>query len=184
MSSYCLTLMAIAYLQIRDHLPNLQAGINVPCPSYPTDKEDPDLVWVGWGKPQGTHAHVAFSRTPPKGWEPRDPALTAETALRGFFAYFGSRPLKRYAVKDTEDEDEDERFDREKLIVSILNGGTLRRAETMDSPNLLSKEEKMKKEPFMGKGDLGIQPSQWKEKLLVVQDPFIWQKVRPDPCFR
>lgn len=177
MSSYCLTLMAIAYLQIRDHLPNLQAGINVPCPSYPTDRDDPDLVWVGWGKSQAQHAHIAFSRSPPKGWEPKDPDLTAETALRGFFAYFGSRSIEQHAaVQDPENEDN--RFDRENMILSILNGGTLRRAEKCDIMPARDKEERLKKEPFMGTGDRGIQPGQWRERALVVQDPFIWQKVR------
>lgn len=179
MSSYCLTLMAIAYLQVRGHLPNLQADINVPSPSYPTDRNDPDLIWVGWGKSQGVHAHVAYSRTPSKEWRSTDPDLTAGQALRGFFAYFGSRgevigngPMMRGGRSQIV-----RQYDRTTQVVSILNGGVTERAESLDDPTLLSKEQRLEQEVFMGKGDRGIQPANWRDKNLVVQDPFIWQKV-------
>lgn len=61
MSSYCLTLMAIAYLQHIGHLPNLQADINVPEVCRPEDTSEHDVVWVSWGKEQGVKAHVGFS---------------------------------------------------------------------------------------------------------------------------
>jgi hypothetical protein len=165
MSSYCLTLLAIGYLQQRGHLPNLQSNINIPIPSYPTDTEDPDLIWVAWGKSQGIPTHVAFSKTPPKDWVPKDKDLTASEAIRGFFSYFSSTPGPG------------PRFDREGTIVSVPNGGVIPRAEGYMSPLMGTKESRMEKEPFMGTGMEGIQPSNWRERLLIVQDPFIWQKV-------
>jgi len=165
MSSYCLTLLAIGYLQQRGHLPNLQSKINVPIPSHSADTEDPDLIWVAWGKSQGIPAHVAFSKTPPKDWVQTDKDLTASEAIRGFFSYFSSTPGPG------------PRFDRENTIISVPNGGVVPRAEGYMSPLMGTKESRMEREPFMGTGMEGIQPSNWRERLLIVQDPFIWQKV-------
>jgi hypothetical protein len=163
MSSYCLTLLAIGYLQQRGHLPNLQARINVPIPSYPTDVDDPDLIWVSWGKSQGLAAHIAFSKSPPDGWVQKDKDWTAAGAIRGFFKFFSSSS--------------DSGFDREESIISVLNGGVVPRSERYLSPLQGTKESRMEKEPYMGTGVNGIQPSNWRERLLIVQDPFIWQKV-------
>jgi len=163
MSSYCLTLLAIGYLQQRGHLPNLQAKINVPIPSHSTDTDDPDLIWVSWGKQQGLAAHIAFSKTPPKDWAQKDKDLTAAGAIRGFFKYFSSTS--------------ESRFDREGSIISVLNGGVVPRSEKYLSPLMGTKESRMEREPYMGTGVNGIQPSNWRERLLIVQDPFIWQKV-------
>ena len=165
MSSYCLTLLAIGYLQQRGHLPNLQSKINVPIPSHSADTEDADLIWVAWGKSQGIPAHVAFSKTPPKDWVQTDKDLTASEAIRGFFSYFSSTPGPG------------PRFDRENTIISVPNGGVIPRAEGYMSPLTGTKESRMEREPYMGMGLEGIQPSNWRERLLIVQDPFIWQKV-------
>lgn len=165
MSSYCLTLLAIGYLQQLGHLPNLQSNINVPVPSYPSDTEDPDLIWVGWGKGQGLPAHIAFSKSPPRGWVQKNTDLTASEAIRGFFSYFSSTSGPG------------PRFDREGSIISVPNGGVVPRAEGYMSPLMGTKESRMEREPFMGTGMEGIQPSNWRERLLIVQDPFIWQKV-------
>lgn len=167
MSSYCLTLLAIGYLQQRGHLPNLQAGINVPIPSYPTDRDDPDLIWVSWGKSQGLHAHVAFNRKPPADWVQKDKDLTAAEAVKGFFAFFSSTPAT---------ESSGPRYDRENTIISVLNGGVVPRSDKYNAPLFSTKEERMEREPFMGTGMEGIQPSNWRERSLIVQDPFIWQK--------
>lgn len=184
MSSYCLTLMAIAYLQQGENLPNLQADINVPIPSYATDRDDPDAVWVNWGKSQGQHAHVAYQRKAPSDWKPRNPELTAAEALKGFFTFYAS---KAKVVGTGPRQSDGQRsyltkpwFRREHEIVSILNGGIIPRADTYDEegrPAFVTKEEKIEKEPFMGKGNIGIQPANWRERKIVVQDPFIWNKV-------
>lgn len=171
MSSYCLVLMAIAYLQIRGQLPNLQADINVPIPSYPSDVDDPDLVWVCWGKQQGTPCHVAFATHPPEGWKPANPDFTVADALRGFFSYFDIAPPESASTP---------KFDRQNGMISILNGGLLKRVHPLGQYVPGSKEERMAREPFMGTGSMGIQPMNWKERRLVVQDPFIWQKVSLD----
>jgi hypothetical protein len=173
MSSYCLVLLAIAYLQIRGQLPNLQADINVPIPSYPADVEDPDLIWVGWGKQQGTPCHVAFAEKPPAGWRPADPNFTVADALRGFFEYFDNDNSTMGMTMNPGVA----KFDRQNEIISILNGGILKRAHPIGSYVSGTKAERIAAEPFMGKGDQGIQPINWKERKLVVHDPFIWQKV-------
>ncbi|OXB37463.1 hypothetical protein J007_02836 [Cryptococcus neoformans] len=191
MSSYCLTLMAIAYLQHIGHLPNLQANINVPEVCRPEDTSEHDVVWVSWGKEQGVKAHVGFSLSPPDDWKPLNPNLTAADAIRGFFEFFslnGSAPLRG------------ERFDRVTQIVSILQGGIVPRAkeygqevresqqrrdtlfnlgislERIRQSEDMIRHERFKEEERMGKGDRGIQPRNWGEKKLVVQDPFLWFK--------
>ena len=164
MSSYCLTLLAIGYLQQRGHLPNLQSGINIPIPSHAADTNDPDLIWVAWGKSQGIPAHVAFSKTPPKDWVQQEKDLTASEAIKGFFAFFSSTAGPG------------PRFNREETIISVPNGGVIPRSEAYMSPLTGTKESRMEKEPFMGTGTGGIQPSNWRERLLIVQDPFVWQK--------
>ncbi|KAL7423097.1 hypothetical protein Q5752_002396 [Cryptotrichosporon argae] len=185
MSSYCLTLMAIVYLQHVGALPNLQADVTAVVPSY-AHTDEPDVVWVGWGKPQATKARVGFNRRPPAGWTPRDPDLTVADALRGFFAFFA--PGGRGA------------FDYDNDAVSVLHGGVLKRASAKHDETKTEHEkrermkaeghttdaiaremgrlllERRKQEVYMGKGDLGIQPKNWAEKRLIVQDPFLWEK--------
>lgn len=190
MSSYCLTLMIVTYLQIRGCLPNLQTNVDVPIPDYPDTLDQPDTVWVGWGKNQGIKAHIGFDKQPPLDWRSREPALTTADALRGFFAYFSKTPGA-------------DRFDYDTSILSVLNGGVMPRSielgaevreETRRRNELVAqgvemrvieatlkelKDTRMAEEAFMGRGDLGIQPRNWGERRLVVQDPFLWQKV----CF-
>ncbi|ORY28462.1 hypothetical protein BCR39DRAFT_202078 [Naematelia encephala] len=185
MSSYCLALMAIAYLQHCGVLPNLQQDVRVPIPHVAKDTKDPDAVWVGWGKDQGIKALVGFERNPPYGWTPRN--LTAADALRGFFEYFSTKSGSP-------------RFDYQSQVVSILNGciisraepqGAATRAESDRRKELLGKgvSEKAitsilsearanaaRRELSMGKGNIGIQPLKWGESKLVVQDPFLWSK--------
>ncbi|OCF43574.1 hypothetical protein I317_02592 [Kwoniella heveanensis CBS 569] len=193
MSSYCLTLMAIAYLQHRGCLPNLQAEINVPPISRPAD-EDPDVVWVSWSKDQGVPAHVAFARSPPVGWKSAEPDLTVADALRGFFAFFSTTPA------GSAQGGEKKRFNHRTEIISIIQGGIAKRvravgAEKVEEDQLRAqmqrdgfkldeiqavmthlREKRIEEEERMGKGDRGIQPRNWSERRLVVQDPFLWAK--------
>lgn len=188
MSSYCLTLMAIAHLQHRGVLPNLQANVQAIIPDDPA-REEPDVVWVGFGKEQGIKAHVGFDRSPPKGWKSREPHLTAAEALRGFFSFFNGK--KGGINYDTQ-------------AISILQGGIISRANEkghcnrveakirsdvleqgglQDDVNKAIREHRIEvegNERNIGKADQGIQPKAWEERLIVVQDPFLWQKV----CFR
>ncbi|WVW84643.1 hypothetical protein I302_106677 [Kwoniella bestiolae CBS 10118] len=195
MSSYCLTLMIIAYLQARGCLPNLQRDINVPPISLASDPSDPDVIWVSWSKQQGVPAHVAFSLSPPGDWKSSEPDLTVSDAVRGFFAFFShTSPLFSASQQ------EKARFDHTKQIISILQGGLASRVTSVgggriedqqqrnqlqqqgfslsqiDSVMEMMRETRIKKEEKMGKGDRGIQPRNWSERRLVVQDPFLWQK--------
>ncbi|ORX40051.1 hypothetical protein BD324DRAFT_679114 [Kockovaella imperatae] len=190
MSSYCLTLMAIAYLQHLGTLPNLQASVVAPVPEDSATLDE-DIVWVGWGKDQGIKAHVGFEPTPPKDWTSATPNLTAAQAIRGFFSFFSQ------GVKPS---DPGGKMNYQEKIISILQGGIAKRAATFGSmPSLreakiqamkgdgwsmdeihkvlqAEKVEMQDSERFMGKGDLGIQPIKWIESPIVVQDPFLWQK--------
>ncbi|KAK8858589.1 hypothetical protein IAR55_002818 [Kwoniella newhampshirensis] len=191
MSSYCITLMAIAYLQHRGCLPNLQANVEVPIPCRPADTSDLDSIWVSWSKDQGIRAHVAFDRSPPPGWTSREPNLVAADAVRGFFAFFSqAEPYSPHA----------DRFDYDKQIISILQGGVAARARVQGADKAEDdrqrqqmirsgysmqmiqqvmgdqKKRRLMDEENMGKGDRGIQPKNWSERQLVVQDPFLWQK--------
>ncbi|KAK4687028.1 hypothetical protein P7C73_g3092, partial [Tremellales sp. Uapishka_1] len=184
MSSYCLTLMAIAYLQHRGCLPNLQ--VNVPANASITD---PNIIWVGWTKDQGVAINVGFMKSPPEGWTSRDPDLTAAAALRGFFDYF-SVPFTTAA----------RRFDYNAQIVSVLQGGVQKRAwgymeetkreemvkaqmrkDGYDNQTFIhavreSTQKRREVEKDMGKGDGEIQPRNWGQHKIVVQDPFLWEK--------
>lgn len=182
MSSYCLTLMAIGYLQFRGVLPNLQADVEAPVPERPEDVRS-DVIWAGWGRGHGTKIHVAFSPTPPPGWTASNTTLTAADAVRGFFEFFAiydskpsSSPSFNYATE----------------IVSIANGGIIPRAKSLGAEQRevearrarglppLTRDEVVELESRMGKGGIGIQPRNWADRRLIVQDPFIWQKVSLD----
>lgn len=177
MSSYCLTLMAIGFLQHCQVLPNLQEDVEVSIPDTP-EKEGSDVIWAGWGRKTGTKINVGFHKTAPPGWTPA--VVTVSQAIRGFFAFFA-----RHGTS------EGFRYDAE--IVSILNGGVIERSkpqgqETQEAQQRklaglppLSKDDLLAKENMMGKGNIGIQPRNWGERRLVVQDPFIWQKVGAPP---
>jgi len=190
MSSYCLTLMAIAYLQVRGVLPNLQSSVRAKVPND-NITEEADTVWIGWGKDQGTKAHVGFDRSPPAGWKSAEPGLTAAQALRDFFSFFNKQSNPKSP----------DAFQYDSQIVSIVQGGVAARAKDQGESNReeaklreqlveqeadpeyiksilqQKREEHEKKENEIGKGDNGIQPRQWEDKVLVVQDPFLWNKV-------
>ncbi|OCF54937.1 hypothetical protein L486_07593 [Kwoniella mangroviensis CBS 10435] len=184
MSSYCLTLMIIGYLQNRGCLPNLQRDINVPPVTSASDTSDPDVIWVSWSKQQGVPAHKSA-----------EPDLTVSDAVKGFFTFFShTSPLFSADAQDKA------RFDHTKEIISILQGGVASRVTSVgggrvedqlqrnqlaqqgftpgqiDSVMEMMRESRIKGEEKMGKGDRGIQPRNWSERRLVVQDPFLWQK--------
>ncbi|GMK53949.1 hypothetical protein CspeluHIS016_0105350 [Cutaneotrichosporon spelunceum] len=142
MSSYCLTLMAIAYLQHLAVLPNLQSGVQGPASADPSYRGLKNTVWVSWGKEKGDAAHIWFERRPPAGWASAQPRLTAAEAVRGFFKFFSKA---RWGS-----------FDPNTQFISVLNGG------------------------FPGNDRVGkcdrFQPTEWDDQLLIVQDPFLWQK--------
>jgi hypothetical protein len=191
LSSYCYTLLAIAYLQHLGVLPNLQANVTASIPADPARENDPDTVWVSWGREQGVKAHVGFGKRPPVGWVSSVPDLTAAEAVVGFFDFY-SRSTRNKAVG---------RMDWDNQIVSILNGGIISRSKPLNEENhaevarrqeylaqgmenssitaLFAQERArgIEQERFMGKGDIGIQPRNWGERRMVVQDPFLWQKV-------
>lgn len=205
MSSYCLTLMAIAYLQSRRVLPNLQANVRARVPNDNVT-EEPDTVWIGWGKDQGTKAHVGFDRSPPAGWTCGEPNLTAAQALRDFFSFF-NKSQSASADKSNIFAGEPDflpgvgKFEYDSEILSVVQGGVAPRARVQgisnrEDANLRQrlidegmdleqvkvvmqkrKEEAERKEAEIGKGDKGIQPRLWEDKVLVVQDPFLWSKV-------
>jgi len=183
--------MVIAYLQHRGLLPNLQAEVSVPS-SDNIDCEEEDAVWTAWGKPRGVKARIAFHKKPQKGWKSAKPDMTAAEALRGFIDFYDPAPPTN---------NDSDRFDYDKQLVSILNGGVLERAlahsasvederaareglrdEGMPNEEIqahLREREKHlgENENHMGKGDKGIQPRAWGGQGLIIQDPFVWNRV-------
>ena len=187
MSSYCLVLMAIGYLQYLGLLPNLQSGVPF---AIPDDSSKPtgETTWVSWNREQGIKAKVGFSRLPPNTWTPKSLDLSLSQVIRGFFEHFSRAGDFRHKER----------------LVSILNGGILERSEPQgkdaDDVRLLRSSladqgfslpemaqvlktraaDKLENERYMGKGNKGTQPRFWSERTLVVQDPFLWQKVGPE----
>lgn len=172
--------MAIAYLQAVGHLPNLQQGVKVPPNLDPSNVTLPNTVWVNWGRQKGAAAHIWFRQKPLPSWVQEDIALG--DALVGFFAFLKTS------------------FDASAQILSVLNGGVIKRASekgTADERRRLVAKEVAKLSPEnanvrlgefedmertnwhegMGTGKAGVQPLAWTRDVLVVQDPFIWEKV-------
>ncbi|BEI90831.1 uncharacterized protein CcaverHIS019_0309010 [Cutaneotrichosporon cavernicola] len=163
MSSYCITLMAIAYLQHIAVLPNLQSAVEVPASADPGNTGLENTVWVSWGKRQGDIAHIWFERHPPAGWVSAKPRVTASEAVRGFFQFF-SRSAS-------------ESFDPNTQLISLLNGGIISRRY----PQAPGREHWVKLgRRFPGNDHVGkcdsYQCTDWDDQLLIVQDPFLWQK--------
>lgn len=172
--------MAIAYLQEVGHLPNLQEGVELPTRLDPSNVDLPDTVWVNWGRPQGAAAHVWFREEPAPGWVQEEMKLG--DALLGFFAFLKNA------------------FDAGTMALSVLNGGVIKRSDAKGSVEerrrQLSKEvahmsyetakvhllrfdalERTSWHEGMGTGRSGVQPLLWTRDALIVQDPFIWEKV-------
>ncbi|TXT15852.1 hypothetical protein VHUM_00355 [Vanrija humicola] len=188
MSSYCLTLMAIAYLQKIGALPNLQQGVEVPVVCEPSNPRQKDAIWISWGREQGQLAHIWFRQDPPAGWKTKHPHLTAAQAVFGFFRYYSG-------IRGETDV-----FDPQKQMVSIVNGGIIPRPRPQNTLQRERQDFRKRMHPdtpreeilrlmaefdydidsqerYMGTGAKGIVPRKWDEKRLIVQDPFIWEKV-------
>lgn len=181
-SSYCLTLMVIAYLQAVGHLPSLQQGVEVPPSLNPANVDMPETIWVNWGRPQGAAAHVWFRELPPDGWVPSKVSLGE--AVEGFFDFLLNG------------------FDPSTEVLSVLNGGVIPRCkpkgaadekrrlfiQKLKENNLSPEAATIRLQEYdraencnwhdgMGTGVSGVQPLAWTKEALVVQDPFIWEKV-------
>lgn len=172
--------MAIAYLQAVGHLPNLQEGVEVPPTLDPSEVNMPDTVWVNWGRRQGAAAHIWFRHKPRQGWVQED--ITLGEALVGFFAFLRTS------------------FKAPTQVLSVLNGGVIERASAKgtaekrrghlskqvqqlspeDATACLLRLDAMERTNWhkgMGTGTEGVQPLAWTRDALIVQDPFIWEKV-------
>ncbi|GHJ88447.1 hypothetical protein NliqN6_4849 [Naganishia liquefaciens] len=130
LSSYCWTLMSIAYMQIIGKLPNLQDAVSVRA----AGRED-CVIWVSWGKPQGQAANIGFA-------EPCEDGLAAAAAreddvgsiVKGFFAFYhtmfrddrepADKPLAIYdgRVPSTRHH-----------VISVWKGGLTNRSTSIDA---------------------------------------------------
>lgn len=130
LSSYCWTLMCIAYMQIIGKLPNLQDADSVRAAG-----RDDCVIWVSWGKPQGQAAIIGFA-------EPSDDDFAAAAAreedvgsiVKGFFAFYYNM-----FRKDRENDGEpsatyDGRVpDTRHHVISVWKGGLTNRSIPVDS---------------------------------------------------
>ncbi|WWC85710.1 uncharacterized protein L201_000576 [Kwoniella dendrophila CBS 6074] len=141
LSSYCLSLICISYLQHIGHLPNLQKNINVK--EYSTEEDwlnDDELVWSEWGKLQGTSSHTFFTKSVPHDWKASDPTLTVDQAVRGFFRFFSQNPPQTYFSSIDPSENVDQ-FVPLYQIISPLDGGITSRSAPYKSPTLVKMNE-------------------------------------------
>ncbi|OCF59763.1 hypothetical protein L486_02436 [Kwoniella mangroviensis CBS 10435] len=202
LSSYCLSLICIGYLQHIGQLPNLQE--DVIARRYDTIEEmmkDDELIWGEWGRTQGRAFHTSFSNKPKESWKVRDTKMVVAEVIRGFFQYFAQDTI------DTKSEstyaESSDHFNPITHIISPLNGGIIPRTLIYNDKiyanlekdqmtylkgkgydpfqiSLIMQHYRMAKslqmEMRMGKGDGGIQSYEWCERKLVVQDPFRWMK--------
>jgi hypothetical protein len=84
LSSYCWTLMCIAYLQSIGKLPNLQDSDRVK-----NCGRENCVIWVSWGKPQGQAASVGFAEPlVDDDAAPQAPKDDIGDIVKGFFMFY------------------------------------------------------------------------------------------------
>lgn len=181
--------MVISFLQIIGHLPNLQdpdqiraAGLSEqrlwvrPPTKRPRDirrerssKSESDPQTPASPPPPTTNVRVSFDTTfvekPLRNFIPSH--LSLSTALAGFFYYYST--ISNAA--DNEYWSISAPFDYETSIISIKHGGHIARDDLFVDPYTRDEGEN-----WNGNANANInasQPLQWREQLLITQDPFI-----------
>lgn len=155
LSSYCWTLMCIAYMQSIGKLPNLQDADRVRA----AGRQD-CVIWVSWGKPQGQAAIIGFA-------EPSDDDIAAAAAreedigsmVKGFFAFYHNM-----FRKDRENDDEPSALykgrvpDTRHHVISVWKGGLTNRSVPVDSQGdskrRLDKQKEEARTRMLGDGAL------------------------------
>ena len=196
LSSYCWALMAIAYMQIKHGLPNLQDEQLV----RQAGRQDVD-IWVGWGRSKGIPARVPFSDRltaedisrldlPTKRWSGVQIIHTDETIgniVKGFFDF--------YAGLVQEPQGGLSAASYISHTITVWKGGIMKRGLPWDL-RYDSRLEEFKREkklpaaaqqtevsaqpvvkPRSGLIEGFAQPQEWAGADLVVQDPFLHDKV-------
>ncbi|KAJ9106245.1 hypothetical protein QFC21_001390 [Naganishia friedmannii] len=83
LSSYCWTLMCIAYLQFKRLVPNLQDEASVK--HFGREK---CVIWVSWGRPQGQAANIGFADYVPGEAAAVPHPEKIDEIVKGFFAFY------------------------------------------------------------------------------------------------
>ena len=203
LSSYCWALMAIGYMQIEHGLPNLQDDRFI----RREQRQDID-VWVGWGRAKGIPAHVSFadslapedcsssSKMAAVEWQGHE-FVHSQTSIgdlvKGFFKFF--EELTSEATTTTSGET------HKTHCLSVWKGGLVERGFPMDL-RYDSRQQEYKRQkdlPAAAQQVDGVdgsrnystsnnrsrpvsgfaQPQEWSGADLVVQDPFLHDKVSP-----
>jgi hypothetical protein len=195
LSSYCWALLAIAYMQEKHALPNLQDEDLVT-----RNGRNGVKVWVGWGRRQGTSADISFVdklededfkrlELDPVEWD-GEKFLHSENQLgdlvKGFFEFYYQ------LTKNSEKEN------NATLCLSVWKGGVIPRAAKRDMSydyklQQASQKQTGAKLPAAAQQSTGAragdekergpivrgfaQPHEWVGADLVVQDPFLHDKV-------
>ncbi|TIA68393.1 hypothetical protein E3P91_04094 [Wallemia ichthyophaga] len=198
LSSYTLILMVISFLQVVGHLPNLQDPDQIRAAGLqeqrlwvrPPTKRPKDLKKERSRSdnsntntnsqsvsPPTSNVRVSFDTTfveaPLRNFVPSP--LSLSTALSGFFYYYSTRSNKidndYWRVSGP--------FNYETSIISIKHGGFLPRDDLFVDPysgSVSGGGGESESGANKDKNTNNIQPSQplqWREQLLVTQDPFI-----------
>ena len=188
--------MTIAYMQIKHGLPNLQDEQLV----RRVDRQDVD-VWVGWGRSKGIPAHVSFSdrltsedisrlHLPTNRWSGRQIIHKDETIgsiVKGFFSF--------YAGLVQEPQEGISKASYKSHTITVWKGGIMKRGLPWDLryDSRLEEFKREKKVPTAAQQTEGsaqsvlksrsgpvegfAQPQEWSGADLVVQDPFLHDKV-------
>jgi hypothetical protein len=211
LSSYCWTLMCIAYMQCIGMLPNLQDPESVRA----AGRED-CVVWVSWGRRRGQAAHIGFVEPSAEDYATFE-ASEDDIGLivTGFFAFYynmfrkdGKHELGPVVKRNGR------LADTRHHVLSVWRGGLIERDIPVD-PNAVSRRqirrrkeearmravgnvqpvqgnelvmsslEQSEQASFVAGNENAClqeqppfaQPRQWTESDLVVQDPFLHDKV-------
>lgn len=139
LSSYCWTLMCIAYLQSIGKLPNLQDSESV----KKCGREN-CVIWVSWGKPQGQAANIGFA----------DPLVDDSAAfqtpiddigeiVKGFFTFYYNMLRKDEGYEGEPTVIHNGRVPDARLhIISVWKGGLTDRSIPIDATSSAAKRQK------------------------------------------
>lgn len=190
--------MAIAYMQIKHGLPNLQDERYV----EKVQRQDID-VWVGWGRARGILAHVSFAdglalgndssiKMPMVEWQDRKflhDGVSVGELVKGFFEFYKNLTNEEQKRSDGEN--------TKTHCLSLWKGGFVERGFPLDLQYDSKQQEYKQRQrglPAAAQQAAGAQPvapassrsrpisgftqpQEWSGADLVVQDPFLHDKV-------
>ncbi|KAJ9124177.1 hypothetical protein QFC22_000974 [Naganishia vaughanmartiniae] len=134
LSSYCWTLMCIAYLQFTGKLPNLQGEASVK--HFGREK---CVIWVSWGRPRGQAANIGYADYVPGQTSADTHPEKIDEIVKGFFAFYYNM-LRKDGVpsKGHIKTHKGRQPDSHRHVISVWKGGLTERSIPIKGDNLVN----------------------------------------------